>query len=104
VSSFRYHPEALAEHVAAIGWYAERSDAAARHFVEAAERAVRRARALPRSCPRWPGELPADLEVRVLMLRHFPYVFVYLVEPDEIVVLAVAHTRSQPGYRRARLP
>jgi len=35
-------------------------------------------------------------EIRRQMLHRFPYAVVYLCRPDEIVVVAVAHTRRRP--------
>lgn len=41
--------------------------------------------------------------VRKFRLRTFRYNIIYIVDPDEIVVVAVAHHRRRPGYWRARL-
>ncbi len=44
-------------------------------------------------------------EVRRLVLRRpFEYSIFYVVEPDRIRILAVAHHRQEPGYWRDRLP
>ncbi len=37
------------------------------------------------------------------MLRRFPYMIVYLVDPDEIFIVAVAHVRRLPGYWTSRV-
>jgi hypothetical protein len=37
-----------------------------------------------------------------LVKRH-PYLVVYALRGDEIIVLAIAHTSREPGYWRERL-
>jgi plasmid stabilization system protein ParE len=37
------------------------------------------------------------------VLNHFPYNILYSIEPDKIVVVAVAHQRKRPNYWRSRL-
>jgi plasmid stabilization system protein ParE len=40
--------------------------------------------------------------VRRAVMRRFPYSLIYAVEPDEVLVLAVAHQRRGAGYWRDR--
>lgn len=98
----RYHPDARAELRAAmrIG-EAERPGrgVALQELVRVVERRIRR---FPRSAPRWP-RLRAPFEVRRAVLRKAPYLVVYTLLPDQIVVVAIAHTRKEPGYWRERL-
>jgi plasmid stabilization system protein ParE len=42
-------------------------------------------------------------EYRRLLLRVFPYGFVYRIEVDEIIIVAIPHTKRRPGYWRRRL-
>ena len=37
-------------------------------------------------------------EVRHKLLMRFPYSLLYVVEPDRIRVVAVAHQKRRPGY------
>ena len=37
-------------------------------------------------------------EIRRLLLRRFPYMVIYEVFPDEVMVLAVAHVSRRPHY------
>lgn len=46
----------------------------------------------------------AELGLRQVRLRQFPYRLVYMVVSDEIVIVAVAHERRRPGYWQDRLP
>jgi toxin ParE1/3/4 len=99
VRRLRFHPDARDEYRSATEDYAAVSSVAPA-FVAAVERGLRLARALPGVA----GPVPSSkLDLRRYVLRRFPYVLVYLVEPGEIVVLAVAHTHRRPGYWRRRL-
>jgi plasmid stabilization system protein ParE len=40
---------------------------------------------------------------RQLSVRGFPYVVVYQVRPDDVYVVAVAHTSRRPGYWKNRV-
>jgi len=46
---------------------------------------------------------PLTKRVRRFRLRAFRYNVVYVVDGDEIVIVAVAHHRRRPGYWRGRL-
>jgi plasmid stabilization system protein ParE len=41
--------------------------------------------------------------VRSKPLNHFPYNILYAVEPDLILIVAVAHQKRRPRYWRARI-
>ena len=41
--------------------------------------------------------------IRRSVLRRFPYNILYAVEPDLIVIVAVAHQKRRPTYWRARI-
>jgi len=94
VKPYRFHPEALAEYEAAAVWYGERSYEGALGFVSVIEDGIAEIRELPEAWPSWPG-LP---EARRRVLRRFPYSIVFLLEPAEIVIVAVAHHKRRPGY------
>lgn len=91
-------PEAIADADDAADWYAAEEpdqDLDAQFLAE-----VRRVASLigerPRACSEnEPG-------VRRAVLRRFPYSLIYTVEPDEVLVLAVAHHRRRVGYWRDR--
>ena len=42
-------------------------------------------------------------EVRNAIVERFHYRVIYLVRPDELVILAVAHTSRRPGHWHGRL-
>lgn len=39
---------------------------------------------------------------RKLLLRRFPYLLIYRIRSDRVLVLAVAHQRRNPAYWRGR--
>jgi plasmid stabilization system protein ParE len=41
--------------------------------------------------------------IRKRVLPHFPYYIFYSIEPDKIVIIAVAHQRRRPNYWLSRL-
>jgi len=63
---------------------------------------VRRIQLLPQSAPRWPS-IEASLEIRRAKVERHPYLVVYAVLEDQLVVLAIAHSSKQPGYWRERI-
>ena len=42
------------------------------------------------------------LKSRRLLVRRFPYSIVYLVEANQVLVLAIAHHAQRPGYWKDR--
>jgi plasmid stabilization system protein ParE len=95
--ALEYLDDALAEAEAAARWYAERSPTAAFAFseeIDAAESAIMR---LPEA---WP---PFDFGTRRYLLRRFPFSVVYRVEPQRVLIVAVAHAHRRPGYWQLRM-
>jgi hypothetical protein len=50
------------------------------------------------------GAGAGELTFRQAFIRRFPYKVIFLERPDEIMILACAHSRQRPGYWRRRLP
>jgi len=46
---------------------------------------------------------PLTERVRKFSLRKFQYSVIYVVDEQEILIIAVAHHRRRPGYWRTRL-
>lgn len=42
-------------------------------------------------------------DIRGKMLVHFPYILLYSIEADFILIVAVAHQKRRPTYWRCRL-
>ncbi|TAG28164.1 MAG: type II toxin-antitoxin system RelE/ParE family toxin [Burkholderiales bacterium] len=49
------------------------------------------------------GWKPIDNDLRQCVIKGFPYVVIYAVRGEEIIVVAFANTHRQPGYWRDRL-
>lgn len=93
----RYLAPALAELREAIAWYRARNLTAARHFnaeVIVAEGLLRAHSRIGR---------PVGSEARSLCVNDFPYTLFYLIEHEEIIIVAVAHHSRKPGYWMDRL-
>lgn len=94
---YRFHPKAQDEFQAAAEEYAAVSSVAPAFVPPSSAPSAR-------SIPGAAGPVRSSkVDLRRFVLHRFPYVIVYLVDPGEIVVLAVAHTRRRPGYWRRRL-
>jgi plasmid stabilization system protein ParE len=91
--SVDFHPEAIAEALAAREWYSSRSGVAA---AEAFDQELNRAIKLISEAPlRWPEY---RFGTRRYLFRRFPYAVVYRIHSADIQVIAVAHARRRPGY------
>lgn len=100
--SVRYHPEALAELRADVAWYESRGAELGVRFETSVDEVVDSVLEWPESAAVWPGwgSIPA---VRSRRVAGFPYRLVYLVQPTELVVIALAHEKRKPGYWQDRL-
>jgi plasmid stabilization system protein ParE len=98
VKRYRFHPEAQLEARSATTWYRERSSAAAHGFTLVVAEAIQSIREHPTAWPIW-----RSTEVRRRVLHRYPYSVFYLVEAEEIVIVAVAHHKREPGYWLPRL-
>ena len=98
----RYHPAARDELRAAIRYgEADRAGRGAR-LEAAVNRVLRRLVQFPESAPRWP-QLRSPFEIRRAIVKRHPYLVVYAILSDQLVIIAVAHTSKRPGYWRRRL-
>ena len=96
---YRSDPAALAEYENAVLYYAAERSELGRNFIESFEDAIARICAAP---DRW--RVFAGREVRRAFMHKFPYAVLYTIEPDHVLVVAVAHYSREPGYWRERLP
>ncbi len=92
-----FHPDAVAEFDAATDWYRENSERAAENFIGEVDRAIAR---IAQNPSMWADYLHGT---RRYLLRHFPYVIVYLLRENRVNIVAVAHGRRRPGYWKKRL-
>ena len=90
--------EALAEYEAAARYYAVQQPDLDLRSIACVEEAI----ALICEAPeRW--RVFAGREVRRALTRVFPDGILYTIEPDHVLIVAVAHYSREPGYWRDRL-
>lgn len=69
------------------------------------DRFLAEVKAATRYIEKYPEIAPViDLDVRGKVLVRFPYTLMYVVEPDALYIVAVAHQSKRPGYWLDRLP
>ena len=91
-----FHPAATAELEDSAGWYAERSEVAARGFAIAVDAALKKISHDPKRFPR------IDSRHRSCGLERYPFQVVFRDDGARIFVVAVAHAARRPGYWRRR--
>jgi plasmid stabilization system protein ParE len=99
----RLHPDAVADLTSAGDWYELQVAGLGADLAGEVERALRLISAQPTVWPPWPG-LAQGLDVRRFLLARFPFAIAFMLESDEVVVLAIAHLRRRPGYWLGRRP
>ncbi|MFW6012287.1 MAG: type II toxin-antitoxin system RelE/ParE family toxin [bacterium] len=93
----RYLTPAREEFLESVAHYELQSPGLGLGFIEEVEHAIVRLAAFPEhGSPHLAG-------TRRIVLGRFPFDVVYLAEPQEIVVVAVAHHKREPGYWRGRV-
>lgn len=92
-----FRPEAEAELLDTWDWYERQRPGLGDELIGCVDAAVSRALRSPEL------DAPIQDEVRRILVRRFPFAVFYVVEPDQIVILAVAHARRDPGFWRDRV-
>jgi plasmid stabilization system protein ParE len=85
------------ELVEGAAWYEERQEGLSEQFFEEFHDALARILAAPGMYARL-ETIRSKRNLRRCFLRRFPYYVAYELLTDEIVVLAVAHTKRRPNY------
>lgn len=93
----RYHPEARAEFLHEVAYYAAISDRLAERYDRAVQAAETHAATTPETWPNYKHK------TRRIVDRQFKFPLVYLHDENEVHIVAVAPTKRKPGYWRARL-
>jgi plasmid stabilization system protein ParE len=89
-------PEAEEEMAAAARYYESRAYGLGKNYLLEVERAVK---AIKESPETWPV---IKNTMRRRLVRRFPFGIIYCIEPEEIVIIAVAHLRRRPKYWEER--
>jgi plasmid stabilization system protein ParE len=102
VTQVRFAPEVPDELAEAALWYETRRQGLGSEFLDEVETTLPLIGGRPRSFPRL-RDVNATLEIRRALLARFPYALVFLVQEEEVRVLAVAHAKRRPGYWLSRV-
>ena len=94
----RFHEAADAELTEAILYYDGKAEGLGDRLLAEVKAATRRIEQNPEIAP------VIDLGVRAKVLNSFPYSLMYVVDPDEIFIVAVAHQSRRPAYWADRVP
>ena len=95
--------DAEAEIDSALAWYRQEVPHRTAVFADALDKALKAIGSAPETCPS--VDLPAGApDVRRAPVRGFPWGVFFLDLATEVIVIAVAHARREPGYWLDRLP
>lgn len=97
-----FHPDAYAELEAAVRWLEGEREGRGRRFYESVQRRVAQASRLPKSGAPITG-LGTEYDVRCYTIREFQYRVVTARIENNLVVVAIAHTKRRPNYWRSRV-
>lgn len=92
----RFHSEALDELTAEAVYYESKSNGLGARFAKEVQAAARIAAEFPEM------GAPFKFGTRRVFPKKFPFSLVYRIQPDAIVVLAVAPDARKPNYWRNR--
>ena len=93
----RFHPAALKESVEAGSYYDRQHPGLGKKFDEAIRSAIA---AIVEAPQRWPLRTKGTRRYHV---KRFPYIIVYTVLDETVIIVAVMHARRRPGYWADRL-
>ena len=97
MKAVRFLEEALKEFLDQVAYYEEREKGLGERFRLAVQAATTLAATHPKLGSPW------KLRTRRVFPKGFKFSVVYRIEPEELVVFAVAHFRRRPTYWRRRL-
>ena len=90
-------PEAEAELDEAISWYARQKKGLGKRFAKDVKARLKAIQKTPKM-----HAVVLD-DVRKATMQDFPYIILYVVTSDEIVVVAVFHTKRDPDEWKSQL-
>ncbi|MEM9541568.1 MAG: type II toxin-antitoxin system RelE/ParE family toxin [Cyanobacteria bacterium P01_E01_bin.42] len=89
--------EAQAEFDLAFDWYEEQQSRLGVKFLTSVAEVLERIQSFPEVC-----EIVFE-DVRRAIVPKFPYLILYKIEPEQIVILAVFHSKRDPQIWRDRV-
>ena len=96
MKSVRFHPEALAELIAAAQYLEDQSPRLGLDFIAAIERTSKRIQQFP------DVGRPFGRRLRRVLVPGFPYGIIYRNDGQRTLIVAVAHSSRRPGHWRSR--
>jgi plasmid stabilization system protein ParE len=93
----RFSDRAEADFAEAAAWYAMCREGLDQQFIDRVTDAVERIRRFPET---WEQPIPGVHRVSV---RKFPYSIYYVIETDQIKILAIYHVRRDPRGWQERI-
>jgi plasmid stabilization system protein ParE len=90
-------PQAEQEMLEAARFYESQTAGLGIDYLSEVESAVQ---TIAESPTKWPV---IEGELRRRLIRRFPFGILYRIEPEEIVIIAVAHLLRKPWYWRKRI-
>ena len=88
----RFHEAADTELREAVEYYDERADGLGGRFLAEVKAATQRIEQYPEIAP------VIEQDVRAKALANFPYSLMYVIELNELHIVAVAHQSKRPAY------
>lgn len=99
---FHVHLRAQAEGVEVAGWYDEQAPGQGSRFSESLRNAIDRIKSSPETLPRLETYV-GEKDVRRYLLDGFPYLVIFTIQPQDVLVVAVMHAKRDPLYWVDRL-
>lgn len=96
-------PEAEAEATQAALWYDRKQAGLGDDFLGELDAAIQSVADDPFGQPLWEASETPVPAIRRAVLKRFPYLVIFTIRDEEIVIAAVAHAHRNPGYWMDRL-
>jgi toxin ParE1/3/4 len=90
-------PEAQADFDEGVRWYAKEKKGRGRKFAEAVKQVLKRLRKMPKA------HTVVMKDVRRALVPGFPYIVLYRVTDDEVVIISIFHTSQDPYKWQSRV-
>ena len=94
----RFHPEARSELLDAATYYEGQADGLGGQSIDEAQRVTD----MLAASPDLGAPVAGNATLRRWPLKRFPFYLIYRTGDEELLVLAVAHTRRRPRYWSGR--
>ena len=92
-----FHPDAAEEFAEGVRFYKKRERNLGKRFSREVRVTIQKIVETPKH---W---RVLEEDVRRCLVRVFPYLVLYTIEPDFILIIAVMHGKREPGYWKHRL-